>query len=159
MTAAMIDRARNALAEIIRNVGRRLAHRDLAWHEARHAAEYEALVTPEALARACAEYGETGAEALYADGVLEGRGDPPLVDDDVTELRAALCEERTEPGTDDAMTVRQLLLRLTECVRRDSDVGSMRVRVGGHALVDVRVTREREAPVGEDHYVVELVVE
>src|SRR5262245_12832527 len=119
-----------ALAGIVQTIGSRLAGRGLPWDEAKQVAVDELLVTPDALKRATAQFGESGSAWLYEQSIQDS-GEVPFIDEDVTEIHDMMCNrEKTETGQT-GITVHQLLLQLAAMVLRDKDVGSMRVCVYG----------------------------
>jgi len=147
------------LVDIVRELGRKLAHRGVSWSAALHAAAHETLVDRVTLRIAQVELGNEWAGEIYDNARAEASAGQPveIVVDDVTQTNDIMNTDHicTETGVTRSVTLNQLILRLAAMRDADGDVGSMRiVDASGTDITAINV--EHSGGEGDDAFVVAL---
>lgn len=148
------------LVDIVRELGRKLAHRGLSWSAALHAAANEPVVDLVALRIAQVELGNEWAGEIYDNARAEASAVQPveIFVDDTTQTNDIMNTDHinTETGMVQHITVNQMILKLAAMRDADSDVGSMRVVDGSGGDVTAIGVEHCGGGEGDDGFVVAL---
>lgn len=146
------------LVDIILDLGKRLADRDLPYARAIRVAAKEQTVDPVTLRQACAELGEDWARQVYESARAGHQKPEEIYIDDSTVVSDLISSDRASTESGEHTTVNQLILRLASLRDADHDVGEMRIVYGPSwtPVVQATVEADRDAPLADQDYVMVL---